>query len=227
MDKNIQNINNLAKNCVQNEVPHCVAACPLHVDIKALTKAVAGGDFTAGRQLIEKKVPFAGILCRICEAPCTSRCSRNELDSAVQVRELERACMDFGSKDSAVAEIPPKKWRVAVVGGGLSGLCVTATLLKRGYSVTIFEASSVLGGRRREDVLLKDVWDEELVAVAGAQVIYNTVVGNDVTIEQLLEEFGAAVSAGFGGSRAHRRRRLREQAIYQFRRRAAGYAAAS
>jgi len=41
------------------------------------------------------------------------------------------------------------KSHVAVIGGGCAGLSAAATLVERGYTVTLFEASSQLGGRAR------------------------------------------------------------------------------
>ncbi len=43
--------------------------------------------------------------------------------------------------------------KVAIIGGGIAGLTAAATLAERGYSVTLFEASSQLGGRARTVVV--------------------------------------------------------------------------
>lgn len=42
---------------------------------------------------------------------------------------------------------------VAIIGGGCAGLSAAATLVERGYQVTVFEASSQLGGRARTVVV--------------------------------------------------------------------------
>jgi squalene-associated FAD-dependent desaturase len=42
---------------------------------------------------------------------------------------------------------------IAIIGGGCAGLSAAATLSDRGYSVTLFEASSQLGGRARSVVV--------------------------------------------------------------------------
>ena len=41
------------------------------------------------------------------------------------------------------------KTHVAIIGGGCAGLSAAATLVERGYAVTLFEASPHLGGRAR------------------------------------------------------------------------------
>ncbi|MDO9365755.1 MAG: hydroxysqualene dehydroxylase HpnE [Methylotenera sp.] len=43
--------------------------------------------------------------------------------------------------------------QVAIIGGGCAGLSVAANLAERGYAVTVFEASSQLGGRARTVVV--------------------------------------------------------------------------
>ncbi len=43
--------------------------------------------------------------------------------------------------------------RIAVIGGGCAGLSTAAALVERGYEVTVFEASSQLGGRARTVVI--------------------------------------------------------------------------
>lgn len=45
------------------------------------------------------------------------------------------------------------KTHVAVIGGGCAGLSAAATLVENGYAVTVFEASSQLGGRARTVVV--------------------------------------------------------------------------
>jgi len=42
---------------------------------------------------------------------------------------------------------------IAIIGGGCAGLSAAATLTERGYTVTLFEASSQLGGRARSVVV--------------------------------------------------------------------------
>ncbi|MDP3677984.1 MAG: FAD-dependent oxidoreductase, partial [Methylotenera sp.] len=43
--------------------------------------------------------------------------------------------------------------QIAVIGGGCAGLSAAAHLAERGYAVTVFEASSQLGGRARTVVV--------------------------------------------------------------------------
>ena len=48
--------------CIQEEPPFCQAACPLHVDVKAVNKALAAGDAAGARKALARNMPLPGIL---------------------------------------------------------------------------------------------------------------------------------------------------------------------
>ena len=52
--------------CVHEQPPYCNAACPLKLDAKAMTAAVAAGDFNKALALYEKITPFPHILSAGC-----------------------------------------------------------------------------------------------------------------------------------------------------------------
>ncbi len=133
--------------CIQEWAPWCTATCPVHVDVRAMTAAVARGDFQAAAKVFVKSVPFPRIISRVCDHPCESACKRRDAGEAIAIRALERAVVTSAS--SLVASklrIPRKESRVAVVGAGLSGLTVALELDRKGYQVVLFEATDRLGG---------------------------------------------------------------------------------
>lgn len=79
--------------CTQDQPPYCTARCPLHLDGKGLCAALEKGNFTKGREIVEKYVVLPHILSAVCEAPCRSKCRRREAGEAVQLQLLEQACM--------------------------------------------------------------------------------------------------------------------------------------
>ncbi len=58
--------------CIQEWAPWCTATCPVHVDVRAMTAAVAKGDFQAAAKFFVKSVPFPRIISRVCDHPCES-----------------------------------------------------------------------------------------------------------------------------------------------------------
>ena len=79
--------------CVHEQPPYCNAACPLKLVAKAMTAAVAAGDFDRARALYEKITPFPHILCAACEAPCEGKCKLWEAGEGISLRALEAAAL--------------------------------------------------------------------------------------------------------------------------------------
>lgn len=58
----------------------------------------------------------------MCEQPCRAVCHRREVGDALNIAALERACAEYGTLSGPVRRIPRCGKRIAVVGGGLSGV---------------------------------------------------------------------------------------------------------
>ena len=143
-------IQRLEELCIQDDAPWCQATCPLHVDVRGMLGALSRGDFRAASGIYTKKVPFPGILSRCCDQPCRKVCKRQEAGDAINVGLLERSCADYaGFVPGPVKNGSPRSGRVAIVGGGLSGLSAALELVKKRYGVSLFEGSGRLGGALR------------------------------------------------------------------------------
>jgi NADPH-dependent glutamate synthase beta subunit-like oxidoreductase len=155
--------------CIEEQAPACAAACPLHVDARGLAVEVAAGDFKKGLALLANAAPLPRILAHVCDHPCQSSCRRRDAGDAVAVSLLERACAEFGGLAPAIRPQPANHKRVAVVGGGLSGVSAAIRLAIRGYAVTLFESASRLLERMRAldtEALPASVIDADLAVLA-------------------------------------------------------------
>ncbi len=191
-----------AKNrCIQEEPPYCAAACPVHVDVRLLMKSIRQGDYDRAFKMYARKVLFPGIMSRICDEPCRAKCIRARLDDPLSIRLSERAAVDHaGSKDPGVYAAPGKNRRVAVVGGGLTGMCCALDLARKGYPVALYEGSALLGGRLRgidPSVLPAQVLEEELRLLEDEEVEIN--LNTEVRDLADLEYDACFVAAGGGG----------------------------
>ncbi|SCM70955.1 4Fe-4S ferredoxin, iron-sulfur binding domain protein [uncultured Pleomorphomonas sp.] len=129
--------------CIEEQPPACSAACPLHVDARAMAEKMAAGDFTGAIALYARVVPFPAIVAHICEHPCEAACRRAEAGGAVRIGALERALVEEAYptvRRSAQQARKPKA--VAVVGAGLAGLTAAFDLVMKGHAVTVFEADA-------------------------------------------------------------------------------------
>ncbi|MDR2052947.1 MAG: NAD(P)-binding protein [Treponema sp.] len=134
--------------CTQEDPPACQAACPMHLDVRTFVSLIREGRTGEAWKLYAKAIPLAPLAACACDAPCRTACKRAELGGAVETGLLEQ----FAARTAGVPSEPPfllpkKTQKAAVIGGGLRGLAAANNLARKGYKVTIIEASLRLGGR--------------------------------------------------------------------------------
>ncbi|MFH1137344.1 MAG: heterodisulfide reductase-related iron-sulfur binding cluster [Pseudomonadota bacterium] len=164
-----QELRDLESRCIQEQPPECLAACPLHVDARALCAAIRDGRWDDAWKTLHKTMPFPGILGRICDAPCRARCKRGQAGEPLDLGGLEKACVSHPAPRQRLLPLPSKGKRVVVVGSGLSGLTVAWDLARKGVKVEIHEPGPTLGGRLAEFIprrLSRDVIDREIAVLA-------------------------------------------------------------
>ena len=186
----------LEGRCIQEEAPTCVAACPIHVDVKTFLARVAAGAWDEAVRVLAATMPLPGIVGRICDHPCQIRCRRIDAGGAIAIADLERAALRRGGAGKGQPPMPAKERRVAIVGGALSGLVAAWDLARKGYQVTILADGEKLGGVLRafpEDVLPDHVIEEELrlLEQMGVKVIFAGRMDAAGWIEAVRGEFDA------------------------------------
>ncbi|MFH0914035.1 MAG: FAD-dependent oxidoreductase [Chloroflexota bacterium] len=124
----------------------CEASCPLHVDVPNYTMAISQDNIDRALAIIRESNPLPSVCGRVCHHPCEEECNRTVVDSAVNIQWLKRYAADWGNGAKPSPAPRTKKERVAIVGSGPAGLTAAHDLVKKGYGVTIFEASALPGG---------------------------------------------------------------------------------
>jgi len=132
----------------------CVKACPAEIDVPGYLRLIAQGKAEEAHALILEKVPFPGILGRICTHPCEDVCKRAEVNQAVAICHLKRYAADHaGEFPEKIRRVSPDTGRkVAVIGAGPAGLTAAFYLRKKGHAVKVFEARGRAGGMLRYGV---------------------------------------------------------------------------
>ena len=188
----------------------CSAACPIHNNIRGYHAALQLGSVEQAVALSWKSNPLAAVTGRVCPHFCETRCSRNSVDSAVNIGGIERF---LGDKALEAPTEPVNKKHVApvaVVGSGPAGLTCAAELAREGFSVTVFEAQEEPGGMLRygipeyrlpAEVLTKLI--EKLHAM-GVHFRCGQRLGVDFQLEQLKKQGYKAVMLGLGAGVARR-----------------------
>ena len=181
---------------LEQPVP-CVAMCPAGVDVPGYIALVAEGRFADAVRLIRKDNPFPTACAFVCEHPCEARCRRNMVDDAVNIRGLKRYAVDQAGQVPIPQSAEATGKKVAVIGGGPSGMSAAYYLALMGHEVTVFEQREELGGMLRYGIpsyrLPRERLDEELQMIlsAGIKVHCNTSVGKDIMLHQLNNDYDA------------------------------------
>ena len=196
----------------------CMDACPQGTDIRRFLMTIAQAQkykrpqreaFIEAWQSITEKNPFPALCGYICPHPCETVCNRKEKDGALGVNFIERFLGDWalaeGLELRRMERTPgtPDAFteKIAVIGSGPAGLSCAYQLARRGYSVTIFEASAEPGGMLRgisSDRLPRQVLDGEInrILKLGVELRTNTAAGKDISYEQLRAEFDRVYDVG-------------------------------
>jgi NADPH-dependent glutamate synthase beta subunit-like oxidoreductase len=184
--------------------PPCQAACPVSTQAWRYVQKIADGHADEAFAIAREPNPFALVCGRICTHPCETACKRGAVDQPIAIRALKRTAADSCRDLPEVGRLPPTRERVAVIGGGPTGLTATGALARLGYRVTVFEASSVLGGmlalavpryRLPQEVLLEDIG---AVLDLGVEVERTTAMGGELTLAELRRRGFAAVLLAVG-----------------------------
>lgn len=194
-----EHVENGRCTCMTTQPVPCVALCPAHVDIPGYIALVREGRYADALRLIRKDNPFPTTCGFICEHPCEERCRRNMVDDAINIRGLKRVAADFAGKVPAPLCGPSTGKKIAVVGGGPSGLSAAYYLQLMGHQVTVYEMLPKLGGMLRYGIpnyrLPKDRLDEDIEAIleTGVEVKYGIKVGQDVKLDELRKNYDAVL----------------------------------
>ena len=191
----------LTEKCRQNEPPFCQASCPFRLDIRGLEEKWKKGRFNAAYRTYQNAVGFPGIVSAVCDHPCEKACIRAKADQAISIHLLERATVEYAKRKAPNAyNLPSKGRKIAVIGGGLSGLGCVLRLCNKKYEVTVFERESVLGGHARA-LMDAAAFDAELENQFQFET-WEKRLGEEITsLEPLREQYEAIyVATGSGGT---------------------------
>jgi len=132
----------------------CNMTCPGQINIQGFVAHVRKGEHEEALRLVMERNPLPFSVGRVCPRFCEVSCRRSLIDEPIAVNHLERFvadwCMDHRAEGNLRIECKPATGKkVAIIGGGPSGLSTAFFLRKAGHEVTIFEGGDKLGGALR------------------------------------------------------------------------------
>lgn len=185
-------------------VAPCVQTCPANIDIQTYLSHVADGNYEAAVHVIKDRNPFPSVCGRVCPHPCEAECRRSLVDEAVAINHVKRFAADWDRNREEpwtprLGERTGK--RIAVVGGGPSGLSAAYYAAVAGHSVTVFEKQPRPGGMMRYGIpayrLPKQTLDAEIALIEslGVRIVTGRALGVHLNLEDLKRDFDAVYLA--------------------------------
>lgn len=199
------------KNVVETGTSPCKTECPAHISVQGYIKLASQGKYQEALELIKHENPFPAVCGRICPRKCESECTRGDLDGAIAIDEIKKfiAEQDLNVDTRYIPRIRHDYGnKIAVIGGGPSGLSCAFYLAQDGYKVTVFEKQESLGGMLTYGIpsyrLEKEVIQAEILILRELGVEFKTgiEVGKDISLKDLRKEgyeaFYVAIGAQLG-----------------------------
>ena len=130
----------------------CKGGCPIHQDIPEYIELCRKGAYASALRLITEKNPLPFITGTICAHNCMTKCMRNYYDEPVNIRATKLVAAEKGY-DAYMSKITPPApvtdgRKVAVIGGGPTGMSAAYFVGRAGIPVTLFEQAGPPGRHR-------------------------------------------------------------------------------
>ena len=198
------NIKQKAEYCLNCKNPQCRTGCPLGNNIPAFIQKVKEDNLEEAYKILCETTAIPAICGRICphQKQCQGKCIRGIKSEPVSIGEIEAYVGDWALNNTnsllnCCKDIQEKNKKVAVIGGGPSGLTAAVFLRKNGYKVTIYEKQKDLGGilkrgipefRLSNEIVEKTI--EQILAL-GIDVQCEKELGKNLYLVELKKEYDA------------------------------------
>lgn len=175
----------------------CTIECPAGTDIPAYMEQIREGNWDKAAQIIMRANPFPMLTSRVCPHTCQSKCNQCKNGDPVSIHSVERALGDYILEHLDQFYQKPESEtgkKVSIVGAGPAGLTAAYFLRKQGHQVRVYDKMEEAGG-----VLMYGIPEYRLpkhyirsvqsaLKAMGIHFIFHTVVGQDMTIEEIEAE---------------------------------------
>lgn len=198
-----------ASRCLQcPEISSCMKGCPAGNKIPPIMAHIEKGQFIEAARLFRQTSFFPEICGRVCpqEFLCEGHCNLKRQGKGIHIGQLEVFVTNYQRMHEPLPIIraEPTERKVAVVGGGPSGLACAESLAQRGHKVTVFDVNPMPGGLLLYGIpsfkLPNEIFFAKLMHLVnhGIEFINYTEIGKDKTVDELFHEGYEAVYIAVG-----------------------------
>lgn len=198
-----------ATRCLLCHDAPCSKGCPAGTDPAKFIRSIRFRNVKGAAETIRENNVLGGSCARVCpyDRLCEEACSRCGIDRPIEIGKLQRFAIE--QEEAFEMEIlkasqEKKTTKIACVGSGPASLACAAKLAVNGYQVTIFESEEKAGGVLTYGItparLPQHVVDHDIKAVKdlGVEFVFNTKVGEDITLDDLKGQGYEAIFIGVG-----------------------------
>lgn len=176
----------------------CQHSCPAGTDIPGYMAKIREDDWEGAAKIFFRYNPMPMMTSRVCPHDCTKHCNQSVYGESVNIPAVERTLGDYILEHKEEYYKAPEKEtgkKCAIIGAGPGGLTAAFYLRKAGHQVTVYDSHQKAGGVLRYGIphyrLPKAIVDEFCEALEknmGIRFVMNTMVGRDITVEQIKAE---------------------------------------
>ncbi|MGN1040559.1 MAG: FAD-dependent oxidoreductase [Candidatus Fimimonas sp.] len=133
-----------SNRCLHCKNPQCKQGCPVGYDIPAFLRQVSQNDFYGATKTVGHL--FGEICGSVCprEKQCKGNCVLGKRNCAIDVGAVEREVFQNNCPVLSRQSNQLRGVKIAVVGGGVSGITFATQCYKAGAEVTVFERAQLL-----------------------------------------------------------------------------------
>ncbi|AXH08444.1 dihydropyrimidine dehydrogenase [Malaciobacter halophilus] len=202
----MQHIINSAQTCLDCKKPKCQKGCPVSTPIAEMIRLFLNGDIKIAGEKVFNNNPLSIICSLVCphEKHCEGHCVLNKKYTPVNVGAIENYISTYYMNYKEFEKPQLNGHSVAIIGTGPAGISLAMILALKGYEITMYEGNDQIGGVLRYGIpdfrLDKSILDEllENLKKVGVKIRPNTMIGKNITIDDLFRDGYKAVFIGTG-----------------------------
>lgn len=195
-----------AKRCLNCKIPMCKKGCPVNTQVNEVIHMFLNGDIVSAGEKLFSNNPLSVVCSLVCphENQCQGHCVLGINGKPVQIGFIENYISEYYLDIIKSSNIKKNNNKIAIIGSGPAGICISFLLAQKGYDVTIFEAHDNIGGVLRYGIpefrLPKSILNKlkEKLIEMGVKIRPNILIGSVITVDDMFRDGYKAVFIGTG-----------------------------